>query len=298
MKQAGIFPGQGSEYPGMALCVGEHEITQQVFHRIREISGMDVLSAATGTSPDGLRDPVVAQLAVLGTSVSYWGLLRAGEEFSGLAGHSMGFYAALHAAGSLDLDEAILMVLEAHRAIITASAGRPGRMAAVIGLKTQEVEELCRLRDTVYVSNVNSATQIVISGAPHEVRSVCDEALGAGALSVKELPIPFALHCPLMEGVGDLLEDFVGGLEVRQPAVPVISHLDGILLDRQGIKEVLRFQLSRPVLWRDTVTRFLGMGVSGFLEMGPSNVLSKLVRWIARDAECRTAEEVMNCQGA
>jgi [acyl-carrier-protein] S-malonyltransferase len=174
--------------------------------------------------------------------------------------------------------------------------GREGLMAAIIGLRVNEIEDICGDSGNVFVSNISSATQIVVSGMRDDVQKTCRRALAAGALHCKELPIPYPLHSPLMNGIEEKLGPFVNGLEIKAPAIPVISHIESRSLDAADIKEVICGQLTRRVMWKDTVTFFAAAGTTRFLEIGPSDVLSKLVRWIARDAESLNAREVLDCQ--
>jgi [acyl-carrier-protein] S-malonyltransferase len=165
-----------------------------------------------------------------------------------------------------------------------------------MGLKTELVEDICRQAGDVFVSNINSATQTVISGWRDDMLAACLMASEAGALGVKELPILFPLHSPLMQGIGSIISPFLASIEISEPAIPLLSHLDGRPLDAEGIADVLREQLTRKVLWRDAVRAIRQKGISRFVEIGPSDVLSKLVRWIERDAESFRAEELLSCQ--
>jgi len=295
MKTAGIFPGQGSEYPGMLECISEYELTKYVFGRINEISGKDIFRVTVEGPESRLREPLIAQLSVFGTSVCYWHLLNNQMDFNGLAGHSLGFYSALYAAGSIPLDDCIRIIIKVHEAIDSLMKDRSGLMASITGLKTEEVKNICNDTAEVFFSNINSASQIVISGSASGVKKACERALQAGALSVKELPIPYPLHSPMMDGIENILRPFINRIEIKKPSIPVISHLDNTVLDQKGISDVLCGQLSKKIMWRDTIKCFASSGINRFVEIGPSDVLSKLVRWIERDAESLRAEEVLDC---
>lgn len=296
MKTAGIFPGQGSEFPGMLEQLRGYGITDEVFRKICEISGRDIYRIALNGPADVLREPLTAQLSVFGASVCYWHLLRDCADFQGLAGHSLGFYSALYAASSLSLEDCIRIIIKVHESIEEIAGDSEGMMAAIIGLKENEIEAVCSASGKVFVSNVSSATQIVVSGIRDDVRKACQKALEAGALHCNELPIPFPLHSPLMEGIGKKLKPFLRGFEIRKPAFPVICHINSRPLDRKEIEDVICLQLTGKVRWKDTVTYFTESGTKRFLEIGPSDVLSKQVRWIARDVESMNAAEVLACQ--
>jgi len=295
LRAAAIFPGQGSEYPGMLSCIRKAPITDEVFGRINQVAGRDILEAAEDQADHGLNDPVVSQLAVFGASACYWDLLRKKEDFQCVAGHSLGFYAALYASGAVSLEDCADLIINVQKAIDTVSKNRPGLMASIMGLRTEQVEEICGQLEDVYVSNVNSITQTVISGWKDAVQSACSMALEDGALSVKELAIAYPLHSPLMDGIEDAIGHAVSLLRISEPEIPVISHIDGNVLHCEGIARVLATQLTKKVLWRDTVKAIRQKGINRFVEVGPSDVLSKLVRWIERDAESFRAEELVPC---
>lgn len=296
VKTAGIFPGQGSEFPGMVEQIRGYSVTEDVFSKISGIAGRDIFSIALEEPEAALRESLAAQLSVFGTSICYWHLLRERFDFQGLAGHSLGFYSALYAASSISLEDGVRIIIKVYEAIQHTTRGSEGLMAAIIGLKINEVEDICRAIGKVYVSNVSSATQIVVSGISEDVRMVCQKAMDAGALHCKELPIPFPLHSPLMHGIEKRLKPFVKTLEIKKPSIPVISHIDSRPMEQKDIEDVICGQLTKRVLWKDTVTYFTASGMNRFLEIGPSDVLSKLVRWIARDAESMNATEVLSCQ--
>jgi len=280
----------------MVEQIREYPITKEVFSKINRLAGRDIFSIALEGPEDVLRESLVAQLSVFGTSICYWHLLSASADFQGLAGHSLGFYSALYAASSISLDDCIRIIINVYEAIEETTEGSAGLMAAVIGLKINELEEICRNTGKVYISNINSATQIVLSGASEDVRNACRKALDRGALQCRELSIPFPLHSPLMHGIEKKLKPFVKALEIKKPSIPVISHMDSRPLDQKDIEDLICGQLTRTVMWKDTVTCFTAAGINRFLEIGPSDVLSKLVRWIARDAVSLNAVEALNCQ--
>lgn len=295
LKTAAIFPGQGSEYPGMLSSIKKSPVTGEIFGRINHVAKRDILEAALKHTDHGLTDPVVSQLSVFGASACYWQLLRKQEDFQCVAGHSLGFYAALYASGAVTLEDCAAVIMHVQKAIEAVSNNRAGLMASIMGLRTEQVEEICAGLDDVYVSNVNSVTQTVISGWKDAVQSACSMALEDGALSVKELSIAYPLHSPLMHGIEDMIGQAVTMLGIREPEIPVISHIDGDVLQSEGIARVLTAQLTQKVLWRDTVKTIRQKGINRFVEVGPSDVLSKLVRWIERDAESFRAEELVPC---
>ncbi len=282
----------------MLSCIRKAPITDEIFGRINHIAKRDILEAAQNHTDYGLNDPEVSQLAVFGASACYWQMLRKNENFQCVAGHSLGFYAALYASEAVALEDCAGIIMNVQKAIETVSGNKSGLMASIMGLKTEQVEEICSQLDNVYVSNVNSITQTVISGWKDAVQTACSMALEDGALAVKELAISYPLHSPLMDSIEDMIRNYVALLEIREPKVPVISHIDSRPLHAEGIAHVLSTQLTKKVLWRDTVKAIRQNGIDRFVEVGPSDVLSKLVRWIERDAQSFRAEELIPCQAS
>lgn len=296
LTAAAIFPGQGSEYPGMLSSFRRSPVTDEIFGRISSVAGRDIFKTAQDKTDLGLNDPVLSQLAVFGASACYWQLLCRKENFQYVAGHSLGFYAALYASGAVTLEDCAAIIIDVQEAIKTIAGNRQGLMASIMGLTTYQVEEICRQLDNVYVSNINSFTQTVISGWKDAVQSACSMALEDGALGVTELSISFPLHSPLMKGIEEVIWQAVAPLKIKTPEVPVISHIDSRPLQTEEIAHVLAIQLTKQVRWRDTIKAIRQEGINRFVEVGPSDVLSKLVRWIERDAQSLTAEELVPCQ--
>lgn len=283
IKLAGIFPGQGSEHDAMSGPIMECPAFDDVFGKINRAANTDVLS--------DLSKPLNAHLAMFGASVCWWRMLKDVYKFDALAGHSLGFYAAAYAAGAVALDDGITMTIEAERAISDMAKGGEWSMAVVIGLKAEIVEGLCSECGDARVSNINSATQIVVSGRKQAVESLISMAMAKGALDVKPMNIEYPLHSVFMAGIKDRLTPVVKKFRIKEPLISVFDHTAAARpLNAAGIAEVLSGQLERRVLWRDTVAN---MDAEGFIEVGPGSVLTKLVRWIKRDATAMTSEEAL-----
>jgi [acyl-carrier-protein] S-malonyltransferase len=292
MQIAGMFPGQGSEYVGMLKLISNHKATQEIFNIIKKLSGRDVLDISLNGPENLLKQPLNAQLAVFGADVCYWHLLKERFEFYALAGHSLGFYSAAYASGALKLEDCIKIIIEAYNAMHDISKNGKWSMAAVIGLRIEEMESACKDVGDVFVANINSATQTVISGKTSAVEKASEIALRKGALNVKDISIPYPLHTPFMNGIEKKLSSVVANMEIQQPVIPVIDHTNAGFMHRDSIRDVLINQLTRKVCWKDAVSLFINNGIMNFLEIGPGDVLSKLVRWINRDAQALKAEEV------
>jgi len=292
MYVAGLFPGQGSEYVGMLTPLKGLRITREVFGIIYELSKRDIMSFALEGPEDRLRESLNAQLAVFGTSVCYWHLFKERFRFYAISGHSLGFYSALYASNSLSLRDCITVIIEAYKAMEEIGDGERWAMAAVIGLRVEDVEKICNRIGDVFVANINSATQVVISGKEGAVKEAIEIAHDSGALNIREMQIPFPLHSPFMKGIEKRLMPIIGDMDVRRPEIPIIDHTRKRFLEKDGVVKVLSSQLSDRVLWKDSVMLFMDNGVKDFIEIGPSDVLSKLVRWIYRDANTMKAEDL------
>ncbi|MGE5892791.1 MAG: ACP S-malonyltransferase, partial [bacterium] len=160
-----------------------------------------------------------------------------------------------------------------------------------------QVEEMCRQIPGVYLANINSATQVVISGTREALEDAEQALVREGALSVKRLAADSPLHCPLMSGVKEIMEKSLDGMVITAPKIPIVSHTSPELLtSMEQVRNVLCNQFTEQVLWRDAVNFMFDRGVREFIEIGPSDMLSKLVKWIQRSAAVYTASEAMGAQ--
>jgi len=167
-------------------------------------------------------------------------------------------------------------------------------MAAVIGLSEKEVREVCREVTRAYVASVNTAQQVVISGREEDVEKAIRLCVVRGALMVRRLPIGWAIHTPLMENASRAFAREISGWEVKPPSFPVLSYLRGeYLRTPEEIREELTFQYCRPNYWHKVLLRMTEEGVDTFIEVGPGNVLTQMVRWVNRTANVVTAEEII-----
>lgn len=281
---AGIFPGDGSEYAGMSELLGSCDLEQiNIPFDIRTVD------------ETVLKDRLNSQIAIYVVSTFLWDRFRAVIDSSFVAGHSLGFYSALYAAGVISRQDGIEVIRTAYDAIKEITSNADGGMTAIIGLKSDIIDDICKRITDVFVANINSATQVVVSGRLEQVRKVEEVVLKEGALDVKRLMIDAPLHSPLMNGIGDLMDDCIKNIKLSAPAMPVVDHTEPrILGDVDAIRDILCNQLTRSVRWRDAIMFMQGKGVNEYVEVGPSDVLSKIVRWIQRDAIAITSEEIMS----
>jgi [acyl-carrier-protein] S-malonyltransferase len=281
---AGIFPGDGSEYPGMSELIG-----------LCDIEPIDIEFDIRNIDEDVLKDRLSSQISVYLISTILWDRFRDVIDISFVSGHSLGFYSALYAAGVITRQDGVAIVRTAFSAIQEVTSGVEGGMTAIIGLKSDIIDDICRGMPDVFVANINSATQVVVSGLLEQISKVEGAVLKEGALDVKRLDINVPLHSPLMKGVGDLIGEGIRNIELTGPGVSVVGHTNPEILDDvDKIRDVICNQLTRRVLWRDAVSFMQEQGVNEYIEVGPSDVLSKIIRWIHRDAIAITSEEIMN----
>ncbi|MFG2142996.1 ACP S-malonyltransferase [Streptomyces sp. NPDC048696] len=290
-RAAFVFPGQGSQFPGMGRELHQFGAEgEALVARAEQVTGLPVAQLMTTADAQRLADPEVAQVLVFTWSAAALARLRRrGWQPSCVAGHSLGEFTALYASGSLDLDTALELVSCRGRAMREAARRTAGAMAAVVGLPLDLVRNLCRLAcdDTglVMVANVNSPRQTVVSGTTDAVHRVIEQAREAGALRARQLSVGGAYHSPLMAPALPALATKLAAVRLDTPRVPLVSSTTGRLVDDlQEYRDELLWQMLRPVHWRRTVSSLHAHGVDVFVEAGPGRVLTGLGREMVRDA--------------
>ncbi|WP_199818823.1 ACP S-malonyltransferase [Streptomyces sp. NRRL B-1347] len=293
-----VFPGQGSQYPGMGYEMQRWgPWTGALASRAEDVTGLPVRALMKHADAAALAAPEVAQVLVLTWSLAALEQLRRqGWRPDVVAGHSLGEYTALVACGSLDEDTALSLVARRGRAMADAAAARPGTMAAIVGLAPQAVCGLCDDAsadgEVAVVANWNSPRQIVVAGSRTAVKDVVAAASAAGALRARELPVGGAYHSPLMNSAHQLLTEHLAEVALAQPAVPFVSSTTGLrITDIEAYRQDLLAQVVSPVRWRDVMHTLAGLGVDTYVEAGPGRVLHGLAREMARSARHLTTAE-------
>ena len=286
-----MFPGQGSQKVGMgAGLLEESRAARETFEEADDSLGFP-LSRMIVEGPAGeLQNTVNSQPAIMTVSIAAW---RAWAEFSGpeavearaVAGHSLGEYTALVAAGVLDFADAVRLVRRRGELMNQASVNRPGAMAAILGLDELAFSQICA-ETGVELANINTDNQIVISGDKMAIAHAVDLSTARGARKAVPLPVSGAFHSSLMveaeEGLAAELED----LQFRQPRIPIIANCDcRSLTEVTEIREELVSGLCRCVQWKDSVLAMVDSGVDRFVEFGAGGVLAGLIKRIDRDVE-------------
>ena len=278
-----MFPGQGSQFPGMAKDLYESNATaRELFDRANEILGFNITEIMFNGTADELKQTRVTQPAIFLHSVI---LAKCSPDFKPdmVAGHSLGEFSALTAAGALDFEDGLRLVSIRAHAMQKACEANPGTMAAILALSTDKVETICAEVDGVVVpANYNCEGQIVISGSVEAVTEASEKMKAAGARRALILPVGGAFHSPLMQLAADELAAGIESVKFNEPVCPVYQNVTALpTTDPQEIKKNLLAQLTAPVKWTQTVMNMVADGASDFIEVGPGKVLQGLVSKIA-----------------
>ncbi|MCS7257135.1 MAG: ACP S-malonyltransferase [Thermomicrobium sp.] len=299
-----IFPGQGSQHVGMGQRVHQlSEAARRVFAQAEEILGMPLRRLCFEGPEEELTDTANAQPAILTVSLAYLEAIRerlrelgASLQPTVLAGHSLGEFTALVAANALRFEDALRLVRERGRLMREASVERPGGMAAVLGLEREALEEVCREASElglVVVANDNSPGQLVISGEERALQRAMELAAQRGAKRVVRLGVTVASHSPLMERVAHALAELLARIPLREPEIPIVANVTGKILSTvEEIRRELACQVALPVQWTASVREMRSRGVTTFLEVGPGQVLTGLVKKIQRDVEAYSMKDL------
>ena len=286
---AWLFPGQGAQEIGMGQDFWRQSAAaRQVFEAADQVLGYSLSQICFEGPEERLRDTEFAQPAILTASLAALaaavecGVIPARPAF--MAGHSLGEYSALVAAGALSLTEGLKLVGERARLMSAACQATPGTLAAVIGLDEDVVETLCQDAD-VDVCNMNLPNQSVIGGAPDRILAAIDLATERGARRALELNVGGAFHSRLMQPAATGLAAAVGSASISDPLVPVVANTSAIRLTNAAlVRQELEDQVARPVRWHQSVTLMAANGVSTFVEFGPGRVLTGLVKRLSSAA--------------
>jgi [acyl-carrier-protein] S-malonyltransferase len=288
MKKAYVFPGQGAQFVGMGKDLYDsNPLAKELFEKANEILGFRITDLMFAGTDEDLRQTKVTQPAVFLHSVIMAKTL--GAEFTPdmTAGHSLGEFSALVAAGALSFEDGLKLVSARAQAMQKACEKQPSTMAAVLGLDDAKVEEICAAVDGVVVpANYNCPGQLVISGEIEAIQKACEDAKTAGAKRALVLSVGGAFHSPLMEPARVELEEAIANTQFSTPVCPVYQNVNAQpQTDPEVIKANLIAQLTSPVRWTQTVQNMIADGATNFRELGPGAVLQGLVKKINKEVE-------------
>ena len=291
--KAYIFPGQGAQFVGMGKDLYERSAqARELFEQANEILGFRITDIMFDGTDEDLKQTKVTQPAIFLHSVILAKVL--GDDFKPemVAGHSLGEFSALVAAGALSFADGLKLVAARANAMQKACEIQPSTMAAILGLDDYTVEYICQeISNVVVPANYNCPGQLVISGTIAGVDEACEKLTAAGAKRALKLNVGGAFHSPLMEVARVELEHAIVHTEIKSPVCPIYQNIDARPhTNPDEIKHNLIAQLTGPVRWTQTVVRMLEDGASSFTEVGPGSVLQGLVKKVNRQIPTESAE--------
>ena len=295
MKKAFVFPGQGAQFVGMGKDMYENsELAKELFEKANEVLGFRITDLMFEGTDEDLRQTKVTQPAIFLHSVI---LTKAyADKFtpSMVAGHSLGEFSALVAAGALDFEDGLKLVYKRALAMQKACEAVPSTMAAVIGLADEKVEEICASIDGVVVpANYNCPGQLVISGSHEAIDAACEKLSEAGARRALKLPVGGAFHSPLMDPAKEELAAAIEQTTFKTPICPVYQNVSTKAeTDPEVIKKNLVDQLTAPVKWTQSVQNMVADGMEQLVECGPGAVLQGLMKKIDKTVEATSIEKL------
>lgn len=292
MKKAYVFPGQGSQFPGMAKALYEGNAKgKELLEKANDILGFRITDIMFEGTPDDLKATRVTQPAIFLHSVV---LAKCYEGFRPdmVAGHSLGEFSALAAAEAISFEDALRLVYIRATQMQLCCEKVPGTMAAIVGLPDEKVEEICSSCEGIVIpANYNCGGQVVISGEKTAVEQACEKAKAEGAKRALPLAVSGAFHSPLMEPARVELGKAIEETRIVEPICPIYQNVSAqTVTDPQTIKKNLLAQLTSPVRWTQSVRNMLADGADYFMEIGPGTVLQGLVKRISAGTEGITIE--------
>ncbi|WP_408956532.1 ACP S-malonyltransferase [Natroniella sp. ANB-PHB2] len=296
-KMAFIFPGQGSQKVGMgAELAQDFEVVRKAFAEADQALDIDISEVCFSGPEVKLKETSNTQPAILATSIGiYKLLLEKGLEPDLVAGHSLGEYSALVAAGVLELADAVQLVRKRGQLMAAADPSGEGTMAAIIGLSADEVQKVCTSgskHGIVEVANFNCPGQVVISGEKKAVEQAAELAKEAGAKRAVMLDVSGPFHSSLMESAGEKLAQEFETIDFNEPQIPLVTNVKAeITTEVDHIKDALIEQISGSVRWQESIQRMIDAGVDTFIEVGPGRVLKGFMRKIDRSVTALNVQD-------
>jgi [acyl-carrier-protein] S-malonyltransferase len=285
--KAYVFPGQGAQFVGMGKDLYENSpLAKDLFEKANTILGFRITDLMFAGTDEDLKQTKVTQPAIFLHSVILAKVLGADFKPEMVAGHSLGEFSALVAAGALTFEDGLKLVSARALAMQKACEKEPSTMAAVLGIDDDKVEEICNaIEEVVVAANYNCPGQLVISGSIKGIEIACQKLTEAGAKRALKLPVGGAFHSPLMEPARRELEAAINATPFSKPICPIYQNVNAKpTSDPEVIKKNLIAQLTAPVRWTQTVRNMLADGATSFVELGPGSVLQGLIKKVDRNA--------------
>jgi [acyl-carrier-protein] S-malonyltransferase len=284
--KAYVFPGQGSQFPGMGKDLYENSgVAKELMDSANDILGFRLTDVMFNGTEEELKQTNITQPAIFLQSVAMAKAMGDSFQPSMVAGHSLGEFSALVANGTLEFADAIKLVYARAMAMQKACEANPSTMAAILNLEDDVVEKVCAETEGIVVAaNYNCPGQLVISGENEAIDKACEALLAAGAKRALKLPVGGAFHSPLMEPARVELEAAIAATPFHTPVCPVYQNVTASAVsDPEEIKKNLIVQLTAPVRWTQTMNAMIADGCSEVIEVGPGKVLQGLFRKVSRD---------------
>tara|TARA_B100000767_G_scaffold95263_1_gene91664 strand:- start:3665 stop:4546 length:882 start_codon:yes stop_codon:yes gene_type:complete len=290
--KAYVFPGQGAQFPGMGKDLYEVSAdARQLFKKANGILKFSITDIMFGEDAEALKQTKVTQPAIFLHSVILAKVLGKSFEAEMVAGHSLGEFSALVAAGYLSFEDGLKLVSERAKAMQKACEQNPSTMAAVLGLENELVEKICKeIKEIVVPANYNCPGQLVISGSNRGVDVACEKLLEAGARRALKLPVGGAFHSPLMEPARKELEKAIDETNFSKGICPIYQNVTATAITNpEEIKVNLKKQLTASVLWTQTMQQMISDGLCSVTEVGPGKVLQGLFKKVDRKLDTQSA---------
>ncbi len=290
--KAYVFPGQGAQFVGMGQDLYENSsVAKNLFEQANDILGFNIKDMMFSGTAEELKQTKVTQPAIFLHSVILAKTLGDSFQPEAVAGHSLGEFSALVAAGSMSFEDGLNLVSQRAQAMQKACEMKPSTMAAVLGLDDEIVENICKeINGVVVAANYNCPGQLVISGEVSAIEAACEAMKEAGARRALVLPVGGAFHSPLMEPAREELAAAIAATPFKAPSCPIYQNVTAsAITDPEVIKSNLIAQLTAPVKWTQTIKQMLEDGVSSFTEVGPGKVLQGLVKKVDRSIPTESA---------
>jgi len=290
--KAYVFPGQGAQFVGMGKDLYDNSpLAKEMFEKANQILGFRITDLMFAGKDEDLKQTKVTQPAIFLHSVILAKTLGDSFKPSAVAGHSLGEFSALVAAGALSFEDGLVLVSKRAMAMQKACEKNPSTMAAILNLEDKVVEDVCAsIEDVVVAANYNCPGQLVISGSNAGIDKACEILLAKGAKRALKLPVGGAFHSPLMEPARVELEAAIAATKFAKPICPIYQNVDAKPnTDPEQIKKNLIAQLTAPVRWTQTVENMTKDGLTSYVEVGPGKVLQGLIKKINKDAEAISA---------